>query len=154
MLLKAYLSIHNFPEAEAWGKRMIDDAEAGEYNLVNNYKDNFTLMGENGPESVFEIQYMEDPTSDYGEGFGFTRGTLTVMLTRSRSSLLGGGWGFNKPTKNLYDEYESNDPRRDITILNPTDAEIQSPEQEIYLGSSRYVNRKYTMMDDGPGGTI
>jgi hypothetical protein len=154
MLLKAYLSVHNYPDAEIWGKMMIDDAEAGEYRLVDNYKDNFTLAGENGPESVFEIQYMEDPTSDYGEGFGFSRGTFVLKLTRSRSSLLGGGWGFNKPTQNLYNEYEVSDPRRDITILNPTDDEIQNPEAEIYLESSRYINRKYAMMDDGPGGTI
>lgn len=153
MLLKAYLTTHDYPQAEIWGKKIVNDADAGEYRLVDNYKDNFTLLGENGPESVFEIQYMEDPTSDYGEGFGFSRGTFTVMLTRSRSSLLGGGWGFNKPTQNLYDEYEANDPRRDITILNPTDAEILIPEQEIYLGS-RYINRKYAMMEDGPGNTL
>lgn len=155
MLLKTYLSIHDYPQAEIWGKKIVDDAEDNNtYELMGNYKDNFTLLGENGPESVFEIQYMEDPTSDYGEGFGFSRGTYTVMLTRSRSSMLGGGWGFNKPTQNLYDEYETNDPRRDVTILNPTDSEIIIPEQEIYLGSSRYVNRKYAMMEDGPGNTL
>lgn len=73
-----------------------------------------------------------------------------MILTRSRSSAFGdSGWGFNKPTQNLYDEYEEGDPRRDATIHNPTDAEIQTPEQEIYLGS-RYLNRKYALIgDDG-----
>lgn len=154
MLLKTYLFTHDYPQAEIWGKKAIDEGDAGEYSLVNKYKDNFSLAGENGSESVFEIQYMEDPTSDYGEGFGFSRGTFSVMLTRSRSSKLGGGWGFNKPTENLYNEYESGDPRRDVTILNPTDAGIITPTEEIYLGSTRYVNRKYAMMDDGPGNTL
>lgn len=148
MLLKANLYMHNYAAAEIWGDSII---ASDEYSLTTNYNDNFTLAGENGPESVFEIQYMEDPTSDYGEGNGYTRGTFTPILTRSRSSKLGGGWGFNKPTQNLYDEYEAGDPRRDSTILNPTDAQIETPEQEIYLGS-RYLNRKYAMMN--PDGTF
>jgi len=143
MLLKANLYIHNYADAKRWGDSII---ASNEYSLVSNYADNFTLTGENGPESVFEIQYMEDPTSDYGEGDGFTRGTFTVILTRSRSSKLGGGWGFSKPTQNLYNEYEVGDPRRDATILNPTNAEIETPEQEIYLGS-RYLNRKYSLLN-------
>lgn len=144
MLLKAHLYNKTYAEAKRWGDSIIS---SNEYTLVSNYADNFTLAGENGPESVFEIQFMEDPTSDYGEGYGFTRGTFTVILTRSRSSKLGGGWGFNKPTKNLYNTYEAGDPRRDATIFNPSDSDIETPEQEIYLGS-RYLNRKYAMMND------
>ena len=151
MLLKANLYSHNYKAAESWGDSII---ASGEYSLVDNYADNFTLAGENGAESVFEIQYMEDPTSDYGDqyigGFGFTRGTFSVVLTRSRASKYK-GWGFNKPTQNLYNEYESGDPRRDITIYNPTDAEIETPAQEIYLGY-RYLNKKYAFMNDD--GTI
>lgn len=143
MLLKSNLYRHNYEQAKRWGDSIM---LSNEYNLVSNYADNFTLAGENGPESVFEIQFMEEPTSDYGQGFGFTRGTFTVVLTRSRASRFQ-GWGFNKPTQNLYDAYESNDPRRDITIYNPTNAEIETPEQEIYLGS-RYLNRKYALMND------
>jgi starch-binding outer membrane protein, SusD/RagB family len=143
MLLKTHLYNKNYAEAKRWGDSIL---LSNEYSLVSDYADNFTLAGENGPESVFEIQYMEDPTSDYGQGFGFTRGSFTVILTRSRSSKLGGGWGFNKPTTNLYNAYEAGDPRRDATILNPSDSDIETPEQEIYLGS-RYLNRKYALMN-------
>lgn len=155
MLLKTYLIVKNYPEAEKWGEEVVKQArDLGEYNLLPNYKDNFTLAGENGRESIFEIQYMEDPTSDYGEGFGFTRGNFSVVLTRSRSALIAPeGWGFNKPTQNLYDAYEAGDPRRDITILNPTDAQMESVEQETYLGT-RYLNRKYAMLEDGAGGSV
>ena len=124
--------------AKAWGDSIISSQE---YDLCPDYADNFTLDGENGIESVFEIQYMTDQTSDYGEGYGFTRGTFTNIMTRSRSSQLGGGWGFNHPTQNLYDEYEANDTRRDVAIFNPTDEQMDTPEEEIYLGS-RYLNRK------------
>lgn len=148
MLLKANLYSKNYLEAEKWGDSLI---MSGEYGLLDNYADNFTLAGENGRESVFEVQYAEDPTGDYGGsngegGNGYTRGTFSIILTRSRSSLLGGGWGFNKPTQNLYDEYEADDVRRDATILNPTDDQIENVEQEIYLGS-RYLNLKTSMYD-------
>lgn len=152
MLMKVNLYMHNYDDARTWGATMLEAGDGGEYNLCPNYADNFTLAGENGIESVFEIQYTEDETSDYGGsdgqgGAGGTRGTFTVILTRSRSSQLGGGWGFNKPTQNLYDEFEEGDPRREATILVPTDEQIETPEQEIYLGS-RYVSRKYTLMND------
>ena len=142
MLLKTYLYKNQFAQAKSWGDSIINSSE---YSLVSNYGDNFTLAGENGKESVFEIQYMADPTSDYGDGDGFTRGTFTVILTRSRASKAG-GWGFNKPTQNLYNEYETADPRRDETIINPTDADIENPVQEIYLGS-RYLNKKYALIN-------
>ncbi|MDA3853049.1 MAG: RagB/SusD family nutrient uptake outer membrane protein [Bacteroidales bacterium] len=138
MLLKVNLYTKNYREAEKWGDSI---TTSGEYALHANYADNFYTAGENGIESVFEVQYTADPTSDYGQGNGFTRGTFTTILTRSRSSLLGGGWGFNKPTQSLYNEFEVNDLRRDACILNPTDDQIENPVQEIYLGS-RYLNRK------------
>lgn len=134
--------------AKAWGDSVIT---SGQYSLDAAYFTNFTLTGENDGESVFEIQYVEDPTSDYGEGEGFTRGTFTQILQRSRSNAFGqAGWGFDKPTQNLYDEYEPTDPRRDLTILNPTDDEIETPAQEIYLGD-RYLNRKYAMYTENSG---
>jgi hypothetical protein len=138
MLLKVNLYKGNYEKAKAWGDSVI---QSGEYDLFPEYFDNFTVAGENGIESVFEIQYINDPQSDYGEGNGFSRGTFTQILTRSRSSKLGGGWGFNHPTQNLYDEYETNDPRRDKTIFTPDEDKIDNPEEEIYLGS-KYLNKK------------
>ena len=142
LLMKAYLINAQYDSVKVIGKRLI---ESGKYSLCPNYEDNFTLTGENGPESVFEIQYMNDPTSDYGEGNGFTRGTFTPIMTRTRNSLAG-GWGFNKPTQNLYSEYETGDPRREASIINPTDEQMQNPTEEIYLGS-RYLNKKYALMN-------
>lgn len=147
MLLKAYLYQKNYSEAKSWGQKFLTD-QAAEYTLCANYADNFTLAGENGPESVFEIQYMLDPTSDYGEGDGFTRGTFTTILTRARSGLSGTvtGWGFNRPTHNLYDEYEAGDPRRDATILVPLPSEIKNPAEDLYLGDD-LINIKRTLYD-------
>ena len=94
---------------------------------------------------MFEIQYMEVPWGDYGEGNGFTAGSFTQILVRSRNSNIGGGWGFNHPTWNLYNEFEAGDPRRDVAILRPTS--FENEVEETYLGSP-LLNRKYGMYDN------
>ncbi len=143
MLCKVYLYQKDYANAYTWGKKFVDEQYNTEYRLCNNYAENFTLAGENGPESVFEIQYMADPTSDFGEGFGFTRGTFTTVLTRPRWSKLPigqVGWGWNHPTQNLFDEFEAGDARREYTIGQP-DAESAQEIEVDYLGSV-YHNRK------------
>ena len=174
MLMKAYLYRAGFKKqageetlaqdyykkAAEWGKKIVVDVKgtANGYSLDSKYFTNFELNGENDDESVFEIQYVEEKNSDYGEGFGYTRGTFATIMQRSRSKKLGSGWGFNKPTQNLYDEYETEtdgtvDPRRDLTILNPTDKQMSQPAQEIYLGD-RYVSKKYAMYTYKSNGDI
>lgn len=137
-----------YAEAKKWGDTFMRD-QSSEYSLCPDYADNFTLVGENGNESVFEIQYMADSMSDYGEGNGFTRGTFTTILTRSRSSAFAStGWGFNHPTQNLYDEFEEGDPRLGACILTPADDQISTPADEIYLGN-RHLGVKRTIMENG-----
>jgi hypothetical protein len=165
MLLKAHLYYaqydnSHFATAKQWGDSIIN---SGKYQLEPKYADNFDIYNENGIESVFETQYSEEGSSDYGSfgnnpHFGATRGTFTTILTRSRSTLIpkspkGGleGWGFNKPTQNLYDEFENGDIRRDASILNLTDAEMTTPTEEIYMGC-RYLTRKYALMDENLNG--
>lgn len=149
MLCKVYLYMKDYDNAYKWGKTWVDQQyRTGQYSLCRNYYDNFTLAGENGPESVFEIQYMADPTSDYGEGFGFTRGTFTTVMCRPRLTQLGQtGWGWNHPTQNLYDEFEAGDPRREYTIGVPTDEE-RSEAEVNYLGSP-YWNYKVAYVENG-----
>lgn len=159
MLLKAYLykagfqkqqgenPAESYAQAAQWGEKVV---ASNQYSLCPVYFDNFTLAGENGPESVFEIQYIEDPRSDYGEGEGFSRGTFTLIMQRTRSTYWGEtGWGFNHPTQNLYDEYEPGDPRRDATILDFSE-HMTNPAEEIYLGN-HYLNLKYAQMTDNNG---
>ena len=144
-----------YDDAKKWGKAVI---ESGEYGLCPNYEDNFTVAGENGTESVFEVQYAEVAWGDYGDGkdpvkFGYTAGSFTQILTRSRNSKIGGGWGFNHPTKNLYNEFEAGDVRRDVAILVPSTAIVPTYEEqtdENYLGNTM-VNNKYGMYRDPAG---
>lgn len=149
MLCKAYLYMKDYDNAYAWGKTFVEEEyNKGEYSLCNKYFDNFTVAGENGPESVFEIQYAADPTSDYGEGFGFARGTFSTVLTRPRLESMGSqkGWGWNHPTHNLYNEFEAGDPRREATIGIPDEKDLENIEV-TYLGSPFY-NKKTAYMED------
>ncbi len=150
LLMKAYLYQQKWQEAKAWGDSIIS---SNEYRLEPRYVDNFSITNENGQESVFEVQYGDEASSDYGSfspHFGATRGTFTTILTRSRSTQVpesAEGWGFNKPTQNLYDEFETGDARREASILNIPNSLMSNPTEEIYLGCP-YLSRKYILMED------
>ncbi len=144
MLLKVNLYLGNYADAVKWGEAVV--VNSSEYSLQPDYADLFLEENENGVESVFEIQYMEDAYSDYGDGNGFTRGTFTTIMCRSRSTNLGGGWGFNMPTTDLYNAYESGDPRRDWTIYTPAVADMTNETEETYLESTSRLNRKLMML--------
>ena len=85
MLMKVYMYMHDYAKAKQWGDKFLAD-QAAQYSLVADFASNFTLAGENNAESIFEIQYANEATSDYGTGNGSTRGTFTQVLTRSRST--------------------------------------------------------------------
>lgn len=153
MLLKTYLYMASpywnsqcaipseecYASAKAWGDSIILSQD---YDLTPSYASIFTLAEENNIESVFEIQYAEVPWGDYGEGVGYTAGSFTQVMTRSRDNAIGGGWGFNHPTQNLYQEYEQGDPRCRATILDTlTDG------SDSYLGNS-LLSRKYAMYNE------
>lgn len=162
MLMKVYLymaspywskyitkstSATNYALAKQWGDSII---QHDSYALNADYHDIFTEEGENGIESVFEIQYAPVSWGDFGQGNGFTAGNFTQRLVRSRSTkesltLGDAGWGFDRPTQNLYDEFEAGDIRRDEAILVPTDEQMDDPaetSEEVYLGN-RMLNNKY-----------
>ena len=142
-----------YQAAKKWGEEIM---ASNEYDLVPNYFDQFLLTGENGKESVFEIQYTEDGRSDYGEGEGFTLGTFVVIMQRPRTTLFSQeGWGFDRPSWNLYNEYEEGDPRRDATILNPTEQQIEDAGGNVINYQGNYLhNRKYAMYTDGTTATM
>lgn len=159
MLLKVNLYRKDYDEAHKWGAKFMTE-QSGEYDLQTRYLDNFAIEGENGIESIFEIQYVEEGTSDWGSDLpnganGSTRGTLSSqwMRPRNQNIVIVGyddkgneigqyGYGFNKPSKDLYDSFADGDPRRDYSIIVMSDAQIDSPAQEIQYGN-RNISRKY-----------
>ena len=94
---------------------------SGEYSLVADYNELFTLAGEWSSESVFEITYSENSTSDWGRwGSGHSEGNVGVQFCGMRD--YNGpdytpGWGFCPVTEDL-EAFMSNDPRYQATIID------------------------------------
>jgi len=113
MLTKAYLFQGKYGEAQTTAELVIN---SGEYFLDPNYASVFTLAGENGPGSIFEIQYMNASGGNWGNQL---EGTFSNIWQRARGSF--NGYGFNLPTQDLVDEYENSDPRFAATIFSEGD---------------------------------
>ncbi|MEZ4827262.1 MAG: RagB/SusD family nutrient uptake outer membrane protein [Bacteroidia bacterium] len=116
LLVKAYAFQAKWTDAEPVADDII---QSGEYYLVDDFPSIFTIAGENGPESIFEIQYMNRSNGDWGR---FEEGTLTNVFQRARGDY--GGYGFNIPTQSLVDEFfkeGDEDPRLVATVFREGD---------------------------------
>lgn len=87
---------------------------SGQYSLMSNYSKVFQTAGENGPESLFEIQAYKGPG---GNPDFYTFYATSQGVRGSTASGWNMGWGWNTPTANLVAAYEPNDPRMKRSIL-------------------------------------
>ncbi len=119
LLAKAYLFQGKFPLAKTAAEAVISTSE---YQLDPEYKSIFTLVGENGVGSVFEIQYMNASGGNWGRN-NANEGTFSCVFQRARGQFE--GYGFNIPTQDLVDEYFAEgfeDPRLQYTVFREGDA--------------------------------
>jgi len=131
LLGKVFLYQNKFDQAAA----MLDNViNSGAFSLVSNYASMYLASGENGPESVFEIQYSN--TSPYFNWGGQTRGqgNYAVQQCGIRGLTVGSpampyapGWSTNLPTQNLASAYTTGDQRKNVTILNIDEFIIANP---------------------------
>ncbi|MDA0946759.1 MAG: hypothetical protein RLZZ314_425 [Bacteroidota bacterium] len=101
LLAKAYLYQGKFAECR---ERCEDVVFSGEYSLATDYGSIFTEAGENGPGSIWEIQYANDSGGNWGAQF-WSEGTYTNVFQRARGTF--SGYGFNLPTQDFVDEFET-----------------------------------------------
>ncbi|MGD9994237.1 MAG: RagB/SusD family nutrient uptake outer membrane protein [Salinivirgaceae bacterium] len=105
LLAKVYLFQSDFINCEKYALEVITSLE---YDLEPVFTDANGVNGEHGVESVFEIgaQGVEaEPGSQYANVQG-------VRGTPNR------GWGFNRPSMELRNAFEANDPRLKGTIID------------------------------------
>jgi hypothetical protein len=143
LLGKAYLYQEKFTDAAD----VFDDLIGkGNYSLVDDYSSIFEANGENGAESVFEVQY----TDVEGAGFGClqcSEGNVAVGFSGVRGYSgpeFTAGFSFNVPTQNAVDEFEPGDLRKNVAILDIV-AWAESTGAEYTTGHEHtgYFNRKY-----------
>ncbi|MCB0641470.1 MAG: RagB/SusD family nutrient uptake outer membrane protein [Phaeodactylibacter sp.] len=114
LLAKAYLWQQNWDGAFEATQDLIT---SGEYYLEPDYAQIFSTDGENGPGSVFEIQYMSESGGNWGKNSA-NEGTFTNVFTRARGQFE--GFGFNIPTQDLVDAFFAEDPDNEDPRLSST----------------------------------
>lgn len=85
---------------------------SGKYNLESNFANIWRNSGENGPESIFEIQATIGPN---GTDNFFSWHAIAQGVRGAGEWDL--GWGWNTPTQLLVDAFDPADKRKNATIL-------------------------------------
>ncbi len=96
---------------------------SGVYRLLPSYADVFSWANENNDEMIFSFQYDgSSGATDWG-GWGIN-GNFTSIFIGPRDPEgdpnIVAGWSFSPMSFSLVNEYEANDPRKDVTIYNAT----------------------------------
>ena len=105
MLGKVFATIGDFEKAKTYLKKVID---SNEYGLLSSFSSLWDLKHENSSESLFEIQFIrgtDKPGSLYWQAYN-PSGTAIF------------GSGQNPVTYNLWNEFETGDVRRGLSIYD------------------------------------
>ena len=143
LLGKVYLFQDKFDEAAGILEPLI-----GLYSLPADPQSTFLKGGENGPESVYEIQHSKGSNWwDWGYVPQGTEGNFGVIHHGIRGysgPLYSSGWSFNVPTQDLVDAYSAGDKRKDVSILD-IEAWAASTGAKYTTGYEHtgYFNNKY-----------
>jgi starch-binding outer membrane protein, SusD/RagB family len=116
------------------------------FSLVQDYASIYLASGENGPESVFEIQYSN--TSPYYNWGGATRGQGNYAVQQNGVRGLNGsnampyaaGWSTNLPTQDLANAYEAGDQRKAATLFDVEAYKNAHPEFNVTYQVAPYKN--------------
>lgn len=106
ILAKVYLFLGDYTNTAKYALEVINSAQ---YQLVEQFEDANSKRGEFSSESIFEIGAL--PFEGILNGGSQYANVQGVRGTPNR------GWGFNRPTVDLMNTFETNDPRRDATII-------------------------------------
>jgi hypothetical protein len=123
LLAKVYMFRQNFEDAEPL---LIDVIESNQYQLEPLFIDANSVAGNNGDESVFEIGALQlEGTESGGNQYANTQG---VRGSPNR------GWGFNRPSEDLRNSFETGDPRLKGTIIDLGDTLDLADSIVVILG--------------------
>ncbi len=99
LLGKVYLYQENWEKAEEWFEKVIDSED---YQLVPDYVDQFWPSGENGNESIFEIQF-----SSTNSGTDKNRYPLYTGFDKISNTYWLEGFDYMLPTEYYCDQFET-----------------------------------------------
>lgn len=143
MLGKVYLYQNKFDDAAAMFENVITP---NAFSLVANFGSMFLSTGENGAESVFEIQYSNaSPYYNWayekrGQGNYAAQQCGIRSLNGSSAMPYASGWSTNLPTQNLASIYAAGDKRKDVTVLDIEAYKTANPTFNITYQVAPYNN--------------
>lgn len=129
LLLETYMWQKKFPEAQLLGDEIIT---SGQYTLVADLTQIWTLAGEFGSESIFEVNNDNIP----GKGTG----NLLNLFNAPRNTW---GYGFTVPSQSLVDAFEPKDPRLKATVIFNDQIMPDGTKANTSTSETGYWNRKY-----------
>ncbi len=121
LLGKVYLYQNKFDNAAQVLESVIN---ANAFTLVSDYGSQFLASGENGPESVFEIQHSNNVEYYNWGGPNRGQGNFAVQMVgvRGLNGVNGmpyaSGWSFDLPTASLANAFQPGDRRKSVAILD------------------------------------
>ncbi|MFD1017433.1 RagB/SusD family nutrient uptake outer membrane protein [Winogradskyella rapida] len=142
LLGKIYLYQEKFDEAVPVLQEVVD----GPFSLVPNMDDIFLPEGENGVESVYEVQYSNG--QPYYNWAGQTRGQGNYAVQQCGVRGLSGtaempynsGWSTNLPTQDLANAYEEGDQRKEATTFDVEAYANNNPSLNVTYQVAPYKN--------------
>jgi hypothetical protein len=139
MLAKVFLTLGNNWQRVA---NLCDSVKALGYGLNSNYGDNFNINTENSKESLFEVQYVSNGGYDFWANENQSS-WLSAFTGPRGSNFVDGGWGWDQPTQELVDSYETGDLRKDVTILYEGGPKFDGNDYQKSYSTTGYNLRKF-----------
>lgn len=105
LLARLYLFRGDFVNAEQYALEVIN---SGQYSLDATFPEVFDVANVHGSGSIFEIGALPEGFGQGGNQYGNTQGVRGTPNW---------GWGFGRPTWDIINFFESDDPRMDQSII-------------------------------------
>lgn len=112
-LADVYLTMGMYPEAYNEAKEVIMNKGTYNFDLEPDFQDLFDATKQDASlEPIFVIDFNNFRDGDIGQDY---QGALTGIRANERNGV-GGGWSVAVPTANVYNNWDSNDYRRDVSF--------------------------------------
>ena len=149
LLGKVYLYHGTFDSAKFANAASTFSEVIGKYSLKTgeDYQNLFETSAENGSESVFEIQYTGVEPAGW-DCIICSEGSYFPKFCGPRSpydnQVYDTGWGFCLPSQELYDLFDANDLRREVTFYDLRDQQdsYSQGRDDTGLFNKKYMPRK------------
>ncbi len=105
LLVRVYLTLGDYSNTLKYAEEII---ASGQYQLMSDFSKIFTLAGEHGSESLFEIASVPGGRGDGGNQYNNTQGVRGTPNW---------GWGFGRPSWDWITSFEENDPRLEASVI-------------------------------------